>query len=145
MQFLRDPIWQFIGIVVASSIGFAGIWVTIWLRNQKGLAWEVISTTPVVTVRDEAKEAIQVLYQGQPVHNVSQVILRIWNSGNTAILPGDFFAPLALTFLCQLLTFEVLTTRPSDLQVNIGAGSGHTSSRVEIPSLLRQACGIITQ
>lgn len=148
MDFLRDPIWTFVGVVAAVLIGFGGIWVTMWLRNRKALSYEVVSAFPIVTVNHAAKtltEAIEIRYHGMPVKDVQLVVVRIWNSGNVAIAPddyvktGNYVRSIEVSFGGQVLAAGVVSTvppmDPNELLMPGGTGPDTTSVKFQ-PILL---------
>jgi|SRR5450755_3466896 hypothetical protein len=123
MGFLRDPIWQFtINIVV----GLIGIFITsivsvaIFRRqqNRKGITYRIISDTPILSLKEEIKGTIQLLFRTKSVSNARLVILKIWNSENTPILPGDFIDPIRLSFGAnsEILDAEMLESVPYHLK-----------------------------
>lgn len=158
MDLLRDPIWGFISVVVAVLIFFGGTWVVLWQRNRKALSYEVVSDVPVVTVRRDAKnpvaEAIQILYNGQPIKDVQQVVIRIWNSGNIAIRPDDYATvdgivkSIEVSFSGQMLAYDVIDTAPAmDRQkLLLGGGTGPERSSMQFrPMLLNSKDSITVQ
>jgi len=88
MDFLRDPIWTFISVIVA----FIAIVVTVLIylrqRNRKELTWGIISNTLVLPVPDvgvHAKSKLQVLFEGRAVDDLRLIVLGIGNSGDAPI------------------------------------------------------------
>lgn len=149
MEFLRDPIWTFLGVVAAVLIGFGGIWATLWLRNRKALSFEVVSDVPIVTVRHDSKnavtEAIEIRYNHNPVKDVRLVVVRIWNSGNVAIAPDDYVRlddnnvrSIEVTFNGQMLASDVIETEPpmSRNELLMGGGVGPNFSMMKFRPIL---------
>ena len=120
MEFLRDPIWQFLSVIGA----VAGLALTILLfkmqRNQKKISDEVISSRAVVNVSDEVKGRIQVLFDGMPVKDVSLVILKICNTGNIPILSTEYDRPITFNFGngSKILDVEILDMMPSNIKAS---------------------------
>lgn len=128
MDFLRDPVWGFFGVIVALLIGAAAISLTLWLRNRKALTYDVISDVPIVTLRpgetNGIAEDIEIRYKGTTVRDVRLIVVRIWNSGNVPIVPNDYVEPLSLTFRGQLLASDVIDSTPPQLRRDLFAGGG---------------------
>jgi hypothetical protein len=78
MDFLRDPIWQFIGVIV----GFITIIVTIVLsqrqQNRKEISYQVISDAFIISIDKEVKDRVKILFDDRPVKDMSLLILRLW-------------------------------------------------------------------
>ncbi|HJP95749.1 MAG TPA: hypothetical protein VJ843_00060 [Candidatus Saccharimonadales bacterium] len=92
-----------------------------WWRNRKSFSYDVISNVPLLSIRQEIKHRVQVLFDGNAVENVHLVIIRISNSGRVPIEVQDFAVPLNVNFGrgSEVLTTEVTKTMPSDLPVTI--------------------------
>jgi hypothetical protein len=113
MEFLRDSIWQFIGVVVA--IIFPLI-LLIFQRNRKDLSYEIVSNVPIVSVGKEISHRVQVLLENRLVTNVNLVILKLQNSGNVSIRTEDFDqdSPIIFNFgkNIEILEADLLETKP---------------------------------
>ena len=108
--------------LVAAVVATLTYWLTLQTRNRKALFYEVIATTPVVTVSDDVKDEFRITYRGSEVHNVTVLILRFWNAGNQAIQATDFVQPLKVSFGAA----EILLTAWPDMFPKglIDGGSG---------------------
>ena len=132
MDFLHDPVWTFIiGIAITAIVGAGGIYATLWVRNRKALSYEVVSDVPLVTVSHGANnsvtEDIEILYKGNPVHDVRSVTVRVWNSGNVPVVPDDYVRNFGLRFSGNLLASDVIESIPPDLKEDaIAGGAGGT-------------------
>jgi hypothetical protein len=85
---------------VAAAIGLAAIVATLVIYRRQlarpRLAYE-IRTTPLVTLRREARGVLQVTLDGRPVHDVYLLEVRFANTGSAAIRKEDFDEPLRLS------------------------------------------------
>lgn len=117
MELLRDPIWQFIGVVIA--IAFPLI-LLLLQRNRKELSYEIISNLPIVNIRKEIRSKVKVLFENKLVTGVNIVVLRLQNSGNTSIRTEDYDQESPITFNfgkdIEILEAEVLETLPKTIQ-----------------------------
>lgn len=142
MDLLQSPLWTVIGVVATIVLGFVGIYITLWTRNRKALAFEVVSDTPIVAVRRDKEraiaEGIEIRYKGNPVNEVRVVVVRIWNAGNVPITSADYVKPLSIAFGGQLLGYDALESQPEEIRQDIltGAGSSPDHSGVELRTVL---------
>lgn len=115
---LRDPIWQFIGAILGLIAIFISIIVFFLQRRKKSLAYEIITNTPLLTLNDEIKGKVQILFEGSAVQNVHLIMLHILNDGNIAISSSDYESPLTFEFgeTSQILSAEVVKTSPVKLE-----------------------------
>lgn len=59
-------------------------------RQRKNISFEVLSNSSLLSVQDEIKKDVQILYKGKLVQQVNLILLRLVNSGNVPILSVDF-------------------------------------------------------
>src|SRR5215467_10743601 len=143
MDFLRDPTLQF---VVSISIALLGVFLTsiisvvIYRRQQsrKAINYKVISDTSLLSVKEEVKGSIKVLFGTKPVSNARLVILKIWNSGNTPILPTEYIDPIRIGFgnNAEILDAEILEAAPSDFKDKAKASLKLDTDNVVLDPLL---------
>lgn len=109
---IRDPLWQFVGALIAIVGLFYG-----YLRTRKTISYEIISWTPLLSREDEVKGTVQVLYEGQAVHAVSLLTLRIYNSGYIPIKSEDVEFPISISFAegTKILKAEIASLSPPNL------------------------------
>lgn len=116
-DFLHDPIWQFIGVVVA----VIALGITVWLyrlqRRHKEILWEIILSTSIKSFNISNKLKTTVVYNGDSLEDVTLIQLKIWNAGNTEILSGDFDVPISINFGkgVNLLEADVKETVPNSI------------------------------
>ena len=115
---LQDPFIQFI-VSNAISIFFglvsvAGIILSIVFylksRSRKEITWERVSKLLVDVASPINRRA-------KPVRKASELILRIWNSGDVPILESDYLDPIKFNFGkgTKVLHAEILDTAPKSL------------------------------
>jgi hypothetical protein len=143
-ELMRDPIWQFVGVTLAAIAIIVAIWLSLREHNLKRLAYFIHSTL-LLSVSDELRDNLKILYNDKPVEDVRLCEFGIKNIGNVPILPTDFIRPVEL-FLgakSHVLTADVLSTTPPDLGAKIQWWSGKqtieaATSVVIAPLLLNQ-------
>jgi hypothetical protein len=121
-EIIRDPIWQFLGVLAAIIIGFISIYLYLRDRNRKALSYEVISNTSLVVVKDEVKEKLKIFYDEKPVSQLYLSLIRIVNSGNVPILASDFTRTLTLSLAeeTQIVSAEIIERHPKLLEATVG-------------------------
>ena len=120
-QILRDPLWQFIGAIVALIALCATVAIFHFQRKRKVLSYQVTSSSSLLSVREEVEGKIKILYEGTPIWRVHLVVVRIHNSGNVPIQKSDYERPLSISFGedSRILSAEVTETSPENLDVTI--------------------------
>lgn len=121
MDFIRDPLWQFVGAI----LGILAIIVTIILffiqRRKKSLTYEIISRTSVLSASDEVSGKLQILYQGEAVRKVNLLVLKLANTGNVPITTLDYEREVSFIFTdCEkILSAELSEVQPTNLAAEI--------------------------
>ena len=130
MEFLAYPGWQ---LLMNLGIGFLTIIVSVLIfrkqQTRRGLNYEIISDTPILSIKAEVKDKVQILFDNKPVNHLRLILLRIWNSGNTPILPNEYIDPISIAFGegAEIIDTDVLETSPSDIKEK----QGHLSRLIE--------------
>lgn len=115
---LRDPLWQFIAVIVAIAIP---IIIYYSQRQYKELSYEIISSSPLLAKSKEIEGNVQIFFDNKPVSNVYLVILKLINSGNTPISAKDYESPIAFNFggNTNILSADVSKAEPESLKINL--------------------------
>jgi hypothetical protein len=125
IDLLRDPVWQFVGAVLA-AIGI-GIGIFVYYRQQrrKRLDYQIIANTPVLTVDEQIRGKLKVSYEDIPVQNVQLLLLKFINTGNVPIATADFERSLSITFGSEanVLSSEIVASSPSDLSPSVSVST----------------------
>lgn len=120
LEIIRDPLWQFIGVILA-IIAIAITVILYWIQRQKkALSWQVVSNTPLLSIDKEIKGNLEVLYDGKRVQDVQLIIAKIINTGNVPIKSTDYECPINFDFgeNARILTAEVTETSPDSLKAS---------------------------
>jgi len=143
-EILSDPInLQIITVILA----FVTIVVTIILYllqrryRHKSLSYEIISNAPLLSLKEEIKGNLQIVFNGKPVQSVHLIVVKIINSGKVPIVSTDYERPVSLNFSdnCQILTADISETNPKSLQASV---SIENSKAVISPILLNSGDSI---
>ncbi len=117
---LRDPLWQFIAVILSITAIAITIIIFYSQRQYKELSYETISSSPLLTKSKEIEGNVQILFDDKPVNNVYLLILKLINSGNTPISSKDYETPLTFNFgeNTNILSADVTKTEPDGLKIN---------------------------
>lgn len=135
-QLLRDPIWQFVGVLL-SLIALIVAVVAIRVQQQrKSLSYFVSDERPVFYLFNQAmSERLVVTLDGTPVRGLETVEVSIFNDGSLPIIQEDYARPLLIELpaSANVLAAGLKETNPPNLGVSIErTDSGFTVS----PALL---------
>ena len=126
MRVLRDPIWQFIGALLAVvAVAIAVVSIVLNLP-KKQLDVVLVSTIPLVSVSGEASGDVEVYYRGSKATNVYLSQVRVMNSGNQPITEDDFSRPLSFSFSPnQVVEASVIGSTPESLPITLTQSAPH--------------------
>jgi len=96
--------------------------------RRKALSY-TISETRVLSVHEEVKGRVQILFDGAPARDVCLFMITIKNSGSEPIRAEDFERPLGFRWEgpAQVLTADLVSVRPTSLRPVIKAGVSEIS------------------
>ena len=123
IELFRDPVWQFVGALLAAiAIGIA-ILLYYRQRRRKRLGYQILANTPVLTVDEQIRGKIKVSYEDIAVQSLQLLLLKIMNTGNVSIATADFERPLSISFgsEAKILSSELIASSPSDLSPSISS------------------------
>jgi hypothetical protein len=114
---LRDPITRSILAILAICFTLALFFVGQWWWRRKALTYTV-SRTQLLTLHEEAKGRVQILFDGAPAKDVGLLVIEVNNSGHEPIRASDFERPLRfhLGDEAKILALEVIETKPQNLK-----------------------------
>lgn len=121
-DFFRDPVWDFIAVILAAVAFLFGIFTYIQSRRNrpiKRLTPIVDTHTSLVSIREEEelKGRLVVLFDKKPIQepDISTMIIRFVNTGTVPIDDEDYSGSIAI--LCgseaEVLTANVVATNPN--------------------------------
>lgn len=86
-------------------------------HKRKRLSYEIISNTPLLSVKSEVKGRIKIYLDDRPVEDVNLIMIRITNIGNDPILSKDLTTPITINFdeAAKLLSVEIFERIPVDM------------------------------
>lgn len=107
MKLFKNPIWQFIGAVLTLLAIIVSVFLFLIDRANKDLQIEVLSNSPLISVKDDIAKDIKILFKDQPLKTLSVILLRIENIGNV-LLKSLTIVNLSLYLFLQRLKLESL-------------------------------------
>jgi hypothetical protein len=133
IEAIRDPVWQFVGVLVAVLSLAAAFWIY-WLQQQtKELAFGLLSARRLLSVSDELSSRVTVQLDGISVGSLHLLVFGLKNSGHRAVVPADFEQHLCIQFSDgQVVSAEIAAQIPSDL----GAKLTTSDTTVELQPIL---------
>jgi len=116
-EFFSNPIWTFLGVILALLAIIFSIVLYFLQRQNKEVSYQILSFTPLLSVEDEIKGRVKILFDQQPVEEVYLIILRITNAGRIPITKADFDEPIRISFGkgAKILSWEIIETIPKIL------------------------------
>lgn len=138
LDLLRDPVWQFVGALLALITIASTIIMYLIQRQRKRLSYDVISTSQLLTIREELEGKLQVLYEGQPAHDIRLLVVKLMNSGNIAVSSSDYERPVSFETgpSSKILSAVVTEVDPQNLDADVTVGDGRVTLK---PLLLNPA------
>lgn len=116
LELLRDPLWQFIGVVLAIGALAATFIVYFLQRQRKALSYDVLSKNQLLTVAEELEGKLQVLYEGQPARDICLLVIKLTNTGNIPIATADYERPVSFcTGASSKIISAVVTDRDPEI------------------------------
>lgn len=121
IELLRDPAWQFVGVLLGLAAVAVSIWVYFAQKPKKRLLVENIARIPLARVGPNHIPGLDITFNGQPVENASITLVRITNTGNAPLPASDFEEALALEYVAesQVLHAEISSTSPPGIPVSV--------------------------
>lgn len=132
---LRDPMWQFVGVLVTIIVGIISIILVLKERNKKALSYELVSHASLLSVEKEVRDRLSITYEGKPISQLTLNLIKLINSGNTPITITDFVRPLTILFdeTSEIISAEVIERKPKSLEATVT----HNRTQVTVnPTLL---------
>jgi len=121
MEFVRDQIWEFVGVVVAVVAILITVIIFLIERRKRAFMCQVFSAGSLLSVDDAIREDVQILLEGKPIHDLHSFIVTFVNTGNVPILPKDFVETVRVNFGedAEVLGAEVLATDPNSVSARV--------------------------
>jgi len=117
MRILKDPVWQFIGALVAIAAIVVSVALYYKSRPVKTLRIDILSNSPLVSLNTDIPKELQILYRGKSVQTLSLILLRLANTGTEPIRESDYSEPIRVSVSQNAEIGQVLVqeTRPDGI------------------------------
>lgn len=118
IEFLRDPMWQFVGVLAGGASIIVAIVIYLKQSGRKLLEYRSRSV-PLLRIDTAIKDDVRISYRGEPVTDVNLVEVRLSNAGREPIQSADFESPIKIHFgdHAVVLGVEIAEADPPDLAV----------------------------
>jgi hypothetical protein len=126
LELLRDPIWQFIGAIVALVTVLISVAIYIAQRRRKDLSFEILANVPLLTVEEDSVGELQLLFREVPVKRTRLFLARIVNTGNVPVTGEDYDAPITLRFSDRVQVLSAVITEQSPRNLSVSAQTATT-------------------
>ena len=129
---LRDPLWQFVGVVSAIAISVILYYTQ---KQKKTISYFIITKLKLISLKEECKGKIKILYDSNQVPDVSVLEVIFLNTGNVPILNVDYETPICLSIDkgSSILSADIINSNPTDIKVGLTYEGNNLSIQ---PSLL---------
>jgi|GEM_PF-3591136 len=124
-DFWRDGMWQSVGVITSVILALLGFALTVFIfirqTQKKSISYEVISSSPIISVLDEFRDNFEIKFKGKLVDSLTLLVIRFFNSGNVPIEERDYSRPLSIDFgdQVELLSVNVMEEIPRNLGVTL--------------------------
>ena len=135
MKFLKDPVWQFIGVIIAILAIITSVVLYLQDKSVKELQIDVLSNSPLISIDGDIQKGIQVFYKDKPVQTLSVILLKIENTGNEPIRRADYSEPISVSLSpeAEIGEVEIQETLPDGIPL---APIIESSNKVELAKTL---------
>lgn len=129
----HDPL--FLGLLGAVSTvlaGLLGVAITYYVyrrqRSKKELTYQIVSDAPIASIDPSVASRVRLSIDGKQVESASQVVLKLWNSGNVAVKPEDYDEPVTFEFNGRaMISTDIIGTDPPELRETLQQALTSTS------------------
>ncbi|MBJ7575254.1 hypothetical protein [Luteimonas sp. MC1828] len=127
MELLRDPVWQFIGAVLA----LVGLSITILFfikqRRLKELSAGFLVKKHLISISESISDRVEMKLDGEHIENLKIYSFGIKNSGNVEIRKEDFEKPISLSIGdgAKIVEFSITKFNPRSLKP-VASGDART-------------------
>lgn len=104
MEIFRDPIWQFIGIVISAIIAF---YIYSRQKAYKQISYEVATNSPLLAYSAEVKGRLVISFDSKVIDNLRLLEIIIRNSGNLPVVASDYEQEISFVFNESVEIFDV--------------------------------------
>jgi hypothetical protein len=129
---------EFIGLVVAIIALIVPIWLHLKSKNKKELSFEVLSSTSLLSINDiDIQKRLKITLDGVEIQDdIALVLVKIINSGNTAVKPSDFHEDITISTDCPIIWASIKESKPDNLYPMLETDTGELFHFISIKPLL---------
>jgi hypothetical protein len=120
MTELRDPIWQFAGVILGLISIVVSIILYYFARARKNLSYEILAATSLLKVSETARGIgkLEVTLDDKNINGLYNYLIRFSNRGNLPIEMKDFSVSLTIAFKepGKIIDCQIIDARNKDLK-----------------------------
>jgi ABC-type antimicrobial peptide transport system permease subunit len=111
-----------VGIIIAVITVIVTLLLYHLQKQKKLIGFRILSNTSLLSVQEEIKEDITILYKGRQVKQVQLIVIKFMVLGNISIKYEDFDTPIKINIGedTQIISAEILDKNPHDIEVSTG-------------------------
>jgi hypothetical protein len=115
---LLDPVWQFVGAILAVTALLSSYSIYLAQRPRKRVTYQRLASIPLLTVKEELAGRLSVIFDGKPAKMIRTTTLRIQNAGNLPIVSADFVEPVWIRAEvdAKIIAADVVDANPPSLR-----------------------------
>lgn len=119
LELLRDPLWQFIGALLAAITVAVSLWIFVAQRSRKRLLVERIARVPLIAGGSKGIPGIRITFGDRELKSALVVLVRVRCTGNVPIVADDYESPLRLQFedSAAVLSADAIDTTPIGIPI----------------------------
>ncbi len=119
MRFLKSPIWQFVGVIIAIITIYITYSIYQDQKLNKKINIEILSNNPLITVNADITSDISILYKNKQVNTMSIILLKFTNAGNVPIIEQDYSEPISIELSknSEIGEVSVQETNPAGIKI----------------------------
>jgi hypothetical protein len=118
-DFFSKPWWEFVGAFTGVVLGVIAILIARRQIKKKSLVYNVVYSSPLLTVASEIKEELKISYKGSPIQELNIFEIKFLNNGRDEIRKEDYEVPLEILFpnVKTFFSVEMSNCNPDDLKL----------------------------
>lgn len=115
---LRDPIWQFIGIIITLFLFIVPFLIR--KKSRKQLSFTILSNTSLISIDDKLKGDVSIRFKNESVSDLRLLVFSVKNTGNVPVLRADYEKQfkVILPYDTQVLSSEIFNASPTSLTIS---------------------------
>ncbi len=118
---IRDPIWQFIGVIIAVIALIIAILP--FFGKDKALQIVILSRSSLVKIDESVVNEFTIPFQDKTIESLDLITIKLENSGKQSIRPEDYEIPITFIFpeSSTVIGAKVVETFPPNIPFDVSS------------------------